>query len=129
MDKIDPAVKKILVIDDEGDILKLAKTRLKANGYRVITLESGATAVETVKSEKPDVILLDVKMPGKDGYDVCRELKNDPLTCRIPVIMFTAYYPQEDDVMTKSALSCADDYILKPFESQELLAKIKLLLK
>ncbi len=129
MDNVNPAAKKILVIDDEGDILKLARTRLKASGYQVITLDNGEIAVETVKSEKPDIILLDVKMPGKDGYDVCKELKNDQATRKIPIIIFTAYYLKADEVKIKSALAYADDYILKPFESQALLAKIKLLLK
>lgn len=121
--------KKILVIDDEGDILKLVRTRLEANGYEVITLEGGESALEVVKSEKPQIILLDVVMAGKSGYEVCKGLKSDQATCKIPVIIFTAYYPEEDDVMMKSLLSCADDYLLKPFESQALLAKIKLLLK
>lgn len=129
MNDANSAPKKILVIDDEGDILKMARTRLEANGYKVITLDSGESALATVKSEKPDIILLDIVMPGKSGYDVCKELKADQSTCQIPAIIFTAYYPQEEDVKLRSAISCADDYILKPFESQELLAKIKLLLK
>ncbi|MDD5109233.1 MAG: response regulator [Candidatus Omnitrophica bacterium] len=120
---------KILIIDDEGDILKLAKTRLEANGYKVITLDSGENAVEIAKNEKPNIILLDIVMPGKDGYDVCKELKADQITCKIPVIIFTAQYPQEEYVKIKSVATRADDYILKPFESQELISKIKLLIK
>lgn len=129
MNNVDATAKKVLVIDDEGDILKVVRTRLQASGYRVITLDSGESALEVVKSEKPDIILLDVVMPGKSGYDVTKELKADPATCSIPVIIFTAYYPQEEDVLLKSVVSCADDYLLKPFESQVLLDKIKLLLK
>jgi DNA-binding response OmpR family regulator len=129
MNNVNSAAKKILVIDDEGDILKLARTRLEANGYKVITLDSGENAVEFAKSEKPDIILLDIVMPGKSGYEVCKDLKFEPATCRIPVIIFTAYYPEEEDVLMKSALTCADDYLLKPFEGQALIAKIKLLIK
>lgn len=129
MNNVNCAAKKILVIDDEGDVLKLTRTRLEANGYKVTTLDSGENAVEAAKSGKPDIILLDIVMPGKDGYDVCKELKTDRATCKIPVIIFTAYYPEEEDVMIKSVITCADDCILKPFESQELLVKVKLLLK
>ena len=129
MNNVNSAAKKILVIDDEGDILKLARTRLEANGYKVITLDSGENAVEFAKSEKPDIILLDIVMPGKSGYEVCKELKGEPTICRIPVIIFTAYYPEEEDVLVRSALTCADDYLLKPFEGQALIAKIKLLVK
>ncbi|MDO8489535.1 MAG: response regulator [Candidatus Omnitrophota bacterium] len=129
MNNVNPAVKKIMVIDDEDDILKLTKTRLEANGFKVVTLESGEGAIEFTESEKPDLILLDIVMPGKDGYAVCKELKANQSTCRIPIVIFTAQYPKEEDVMIKSAITCADDYILKPFEGQELLAKIKLLIK
>ena len=121
--------KKILVIDDEGDLLKLEKTRLEVSGYSVITLDSGACVLETAKSEKPDLILLDVVMPGKNGCDVCRELKADPATRGIPVIIFTAHYPEEEYLKVGSGEVGADDYILKPFEAPALLAKIKFLTK
>ena len=121
--------KKILAIDDEGDILKLARTRLEANGYTVVALDNGTHALEVAKSEKPDLILLDVVMPGKNGCDVCRELKADAVTRGIPVIIFTAHYPEEEYLKVGSREVGADDYILKPFEAQELLAKIKFLIK
>jgi len=122
-------IKKILVIDDEGDLLKLAKTRLEASGYKVLTLESGDHAVETAGSKKPDLILLYIVMPGKDGCQVCRELKADKTTGSIPVIVFTAKYPEEEYVKTNTEEIGADDYILKPFDAQTLLAKIKFLIK
>ncbi len=121
--------KKILVIDDEGDLLKLARTRLEASGYRVLTLDSGDRAVEFAKSEKPDLILLDIVMPGKNGCEVCKELKDDKTTSPIPVIVFTAQYPEEEYVKTNTEEIGADDYVLKPFDAQELLAKIKFLVK
>ena len=121
--------KKILVIDDEGDLLKLTRTRLEASGYKVLTLDSGDRAVEFAKAEKPDLILLDILMPGKNGCDVCKELKADKVTSDIPVIVFTAQYPEEEYVKTNSEEIGADDYILKPFDAQALIAKIELLIK
>ena len=121
--------KKILVIDDEGDLLKLVRARLEASGYKVITLDSGARALETARSEKPDLILLDVLMPGKNGCDVCRELKADAATRGIPVIIFTAHYPEEEYLKVGAEDVGADDYMLKPFEAPLLLAKIKFLIK
>ncbi len=123
------AKKKILVIDDEGDMLKLARMRLEANRYEVITLESGERAVEIAKCEKPDLILLDIVLPGKNGCDVCRDLKANEATHNIPVIIFTAHYPEEEYVKISSGEIGANDYILKPFEIQTLLAKIRFLIK
>lgn len=121
-------MKKILVIDDEGDLLKLVRARLEANGYRVITIDSGDRASQIAKSEKPDLILLDIVMPGKTGCDICKELKADKSTGAIPVIVFTAHYPEEEYVKVNAAEMGADDYIIKPFEAQTLLAKIKFLI-
>ena len=129
MGGVKSASKKILVIDDEGDLLKLTRTRLEASGYKVLTLDSGDQAVEFAKSEKPDLVLLDIVMPGKNGCDVCRELKADKATGSIPVIVFTAQYPEEEYVKTNTEEIGADDYILKPFDAQTLLAKIKFLIK
>ncbi len=123
------APKKILVIDDEGDLLKLARARLEASGYKVLTLESGDRALETARSEKPDLILLDIVMPGKNGCQVCKELKADKTTGAIPVIVFTAQYPEEEYVKTNTEEIGADDYVLKPFDAKALLAKIKFLIK
>ncbi|MCX6356730.1 MAG: response regulator [Candidatus Aureabacteria bacterium] len=122
-------LKKIMVVDDEGDLLSLARTRLEKSGYKVMTLEDGACVQEVAKSERPDLILLDVMMTDKSGWDVCRELKADESTRGIPVIVCTAYYPGEEYVKRSSGEAGADDYILKPFEAQALLAKIKLLIK
>ncbi len=129
MSDVKPAPKMILVIDDEGDLLKLTRTRLEASGYKVLTLDSGDHAVEFAKCEKPDLILLDIMMPGKNGCDVCRELKADKATGSIPVVLFTAQYPEEEYVKTNSAEIGADDYVLKPFDAPTLLAKIKFLIK
>ena len=90
MSDVKSAPKKILIIDDEGDLLELARARLEVNGYKVLTLDRGERAVEVAKAEKPDLILLDVVMPGKNGCDVCKELKADKATGGIPVVVFTA---------------------------------------
>jgi two-component system alkaline phosphatase synthesis response regulator PhoP len=127
MSDVKSSQKKILVIDDEGDFLKLARTRLEASGYKVLTLDSGDRAMELTKREKPDLILLDIVMPGKSGCDVCRELKADKDTGSIPIVVFTAHYLEEEYVKTNSEEIGADDYILKPFDAQMLLAKIKFL--
>lgn len=129
MNNIETLSKKILVIDDEGDLLKLTRTRLEAGGYKVLTLDGGDHAVEFAKREKPDLILLDIVMPDKNGCDVCRELKADTVTSGIPVIIFTAQYPEEEYVKTNTEEIGADDYVLKPFDAQTLLAKIRFLIK
>jgi len=129
MNDVKMAQKKIVVIDDEGDLLKLTRTRLEASGYKVLTLDSGEHALEFVRSEKPDLILLDIVMPVKNGCEVCKELKADKAIANIPVIVFTAQYPEEEYVKINTEEIGADDYVLKPFDAQELLAKIKFLMK
>ena len=125
MDKADAGKKKIMVIDDEGDLLRMTRIRLEANGYDVDTLDSSESVLEKVISKCPDLILLDIVMSGKSGYEVCLELKADKETGKIPVIVFTAHYHREED-FKKSAGDCgADGYMLKPFEARELLAKIE----
>ena len=84
--------------------------------------------MQVAEAEKPDLILLDIVLPGKNGCDVCRELKADEATRGIPIVVFTAQYPEEKYVKINSGEIGADDYILKPFEAQQLLAKIKFLI-
>lgn len=120
--------KKILLIDDEVDIVNLVKTRLDLGAYYVIPLYTSKRALEIAKREKPAAILLDIMMPDKDGYSVCRELKSDKETRDIPVILFTASSDEKDYVKTSAKSAGADDYILKPFETDELIKKIESLL-
>jgi len=129
MDKNDSRQRKILVVDDEGDLLKLAKIRLETSGYKVVAIDRGDRAVEVAKAERPDLILLDTVMPGKSGPEVCKELKAEKATRGIPVIIFTAHYPEEEGVRISYKDIGADDYILKPFEAEKLLAKIRMLIK
>ena len=123
------AKKKIMIIDDEVELVNLVKFRLELNGYRVIPLYTSSRAMEIVKREKPDLVLLDIMMPDKGGYEVCTELKDDKDTKHIPIILFTAKTHQKEYIKDGSKSVGAEDYILKPFDPAELLVKIRLLLK
>ncbi len=118
--------KKILVVDDEELLVKMVGLRLKANGYEVISACDGKEGLAKAKEESPDLIILDVMMPGMDGYKVCGLLKKDTRFAKIPVIMFTAK-AQVDDKKIGEEVG-ANAYITKPFDPQVLLAKIKELL-
>jgi len=120
---------KILIIDDEVDLVDLVKLRLEFYNFYVTPLYTSTRAMEVAKREKPDLILLDVMMPDKNGYEVCKELKSDKDTSDIPVVLFTAK-PQQREYIKKGYKDVgADDYILKPFDPNDLLYKIRQLLK
>jgi two-component system alkaline phosphatase synthesis response regulator PhoP len=114
---------KVLVVDDEEDILELVRYNLIKEGYQVVCVTSGELALKEAKEGSPDLILLDLMLPGVDGLDVCRHLKSDPLTNIIPIIMLTAK-GEEADIVTGLELG-ADDYITKPFSPRVLLARLK----
>lgn len=117
--------KKILIIDDEIDLVDLVRLRLEAHDYYIIPLYTSIRALEITKREKPDLVLLDVMMPDKDGYEVCKELKSDEETRNIPVILFTAKPQQKEFIREEFKSVGAEDYILKPFDQVDLLAKVK----
>ena len=117
--------KIIMIIDDEPDSLKLVKMRLEGSGYKVLTAESHEDAFSLMKRQVPDLVLLDVVMPGRNGYEVCNEIKNGEKTKNVPVILFTANSEQKTHLESNAGFIAADDCILKPFEPEELLAKIK----
>ena len=125
--KAEKDTKRILVVDDEEDIVKLVKMYLEYHHYEVITAKDGQEGLEKVKTEKPDLIVLDLMLPKMNGYKVCGLLKKDTRYAKIPVVMFTAK-AQEKDVKLGQEVG-ADAYITKPFEPEVLLAKIKELLK
>jgi len=114
---------KILVVDDEEDILELVRHNLAREGYQVVCAATGEKAVDKAQKEKPDLIVLDLLLPGIDGLQVARNLKNDVGTRHIPIIMLTAK-GEEADVVTGLELG-ADDYITKPFSPRVLLARIR----
>lgn len=115
-----PAQSRILVVDDKPRYLRLIKVNLEASGYQVITADNGASAVELAATETPDLILLDIMLPHKDGYQACREIR---AFSAVPIIMLTAL-GQTDDIV-RGLNAGADDYIPKPFSAQELLARIR----
>jgi two-component system alkaline phosphatase synthesis response regulator PhoP len=118
---------KILIVDDELDTLVPLKRTLEAGDYQVIEASNGMEAIEKTRSEQPDLILLDLMMPGMDGIEVCKVLKEDPSTGDIPVIMLTAKGDIEDKI--GGIETGADDYVTKPFDLGELKARIKMILR
>ena len=114
---------KILIVDDEMDTLLPLRRSLEVENYRVIEAYDGHEAINKAKAEIPDLILLDLMMPGMDGYEVCGKLRNEPVTQNIPIIMLTAKGYVRDKV--KGLEIGADDYVTKPFNLNELKARIK----
>ena len=117
---------KILIIDDDLDTLRLVGLMLQKQGYQAISASSGAKGIELVDSEKPDLIILDVMMPGMDGYEVARRLRTNEKFRDIPILMFTAKGQLDDKVAGFEA--GADDYLTKPTHPTELHAHVKALL-
>jgi DNA-binding response OmpR family regulator len=120
---VDTPGKKILVVDDVPQNVKLLRLILDNEGYKVIEASSGAQALERMKQEKPAAMILDVRMPGMSGYDVCRAVRSDPEFSALPVIMVTALSLTEERV--KGIEAGATDFITKPFNKRELLARLK----
>ena len=118
---------KILIIEDEKDIVKMLEYNLKKEGFRIVSISDGDQAVDIVKGGHPDIILLDLMLPGMDGLEVCRQLKKESKTACVPIIMLTAK-AQESDKIVGLELG-ADDYVTKPFSPRELIARIKAVLR
>lgn len=121
------AGEKILVIDDELNIVELLKYNLISNGYKVIYSLNGIDGLNLAIENKPDCILLDVMLPGIDGFDVCKEMKKNKEIENIPIIMLTAKGDEFDKILGLEL--GADDYITKPFSIRELLARVKVVLR
>jgi diguanylate cyclase (GGDEF)-like protein len=113
----------ILVVDDDVDIVRFVEMNLRLEGYRVLIARDGAEALELVSTDLPDLILLDVMMPGLDGIEVTRRLRADSRTSTLPIIMLTAKTMTADRVLGLTA--GADDYIIKPFDTLELVARVR----
>ncbi|MCZ0934375.1 MAG: response regulator transcription factor [Gemmatimonadetes bacterium] len=118
---------QILVVDDEPDILSVLVYHLSREGYRVTTAVNGQGALTTAQAEQPDLIILDLMLPGMDGYEVLQRLRGAESTSSMPVILLTAR--REEDERVKGFEVGADDYITKPFSARELTLRVEALLR
>jgi DNA-binding response OmpR family regulator len=116
------ARKKILVVDDEKDLVDIVAFNLRREQYDVLTAGDGEKALEVARRETPDLVVLDLMMPGVGGLEVCRRLRSEPRTARTPVIMLTAKGEETDAVI--GLAQGADDYVRKPFGVKELMARV-----
>ena len=121
------ADEKVLIVDDEEHIVELLQFNLVNASYKVITANNGLDALKKVKENKPDLLLLDLMLPGMDGLDVCKEIKRDKETSKTSIIMLTAKSEELDKILGLEL--GADDYITKPFSIRELLARVKAVLR
>lgn len=117
----------IYAVEDEAHIQQLIKYNLEANGYRVVTFESGESLINELKNTSPDMFVLDIMLPGMDGLEVCRFIRQDIRFKNLPIIMLTAKGEEFDKVLGLEL--GADDYITKPFSVRELVARIKALFR
>ena len=126
MDK-GPIMQKILIVEDDADIRELIAFNLEMSGYEVVKCDNGNHVIETSVIEEPNLILLDVMLPGIDGFEVCRRIKKNKDLCDTPIIMLTAR-TDDEDIITGLETG-ADDYITKPFRPKILLARVKTALR
>ncbi|MGC8652654.1 MAG: response regulator [Candidatus Kryptoniota bacterium] len=120
-------MKTILVVDDESDIVELIKYNLEREGFRVETSADGNDAIKKASTMLPDLILLDIMLPGKDGYEVMKILNQNPSTSKIPVIFLTAKSGEFDEVLGLEL--GADDYIIKPISPRKLVSRVRAVLR
>ena len=118
---------RILVVDDVLPNVKVLEAKLSAEYYDVLTAFSGPEALEVIHRDLPDLVLLDVMMPGMDGFEVCRRIKSDPAIAHIPVVMVTALSEPADKIQGLEA--GADDFLTKPVDDISLFARVKSLLR
>jgi DNA-binding response OmpR family regulator len=119
-------MRAILVAEDDPDIRDLVALKLAQAGHHVNAVDNGVAALAAARDEHPDLAILDVMMPGMSGIDVCRELRSDPTTAHIPIILLTAR-AQEGDVEIGFGVG-ADDYVIKPFSPRELVSRVEAVL-
>jgi two-component system alkaline phosphatase synthesis response regulator PhoP len=121
------AKQRVLVVEDEEDIAELVQYNLNKERYEVLVASSGEAGLDMARRERPDLILLDIMLPGMDGLEVCRALHADPETAQIPIVMVTAK-GEEADIVTGLELG-ADDYVTKPFSPKVLIARLRSVLR
>ena len=118
---------KVLIVEDEANIRQLVKYNLEKESFQVIEAEDGLQGLRLAKAEKPDLVLLDLRLPQMDGLEVCRSLKGNQATAALPIIMLTAKSEEIDKVIGLEL--GADDYMTKPFSPRELVARVKAVLR
>jgi diguanylate cyclase (GGDEF)-like protein len=114
---------KILVVDDEPTIVELIRDTLSSEGYETVGALTGEEALQIMERNQPDLVILDLMLPGMDGYEVCRQMQRDPRLSQVPVIMLTALSGTKD--MVAGYEKGADDYIAKPFDADELIVRVR----
>lgn len=114
---------KILIVEDMESVVTLLRSLLEREGFQVTTAQDGVEALEAVRRDKPDLVLLDLMLPGVDGLEVCRRIRHDPVTAHLPIIILSGKEEETDKVIGLEI--GADDYITKPFQANELIARVK----
>lgn len=114
---------RILIVDDDKEVGRLMRAYLEQAGYGVLMAYDGETAVHTLRREKPDLILLDLMLPGKDGYEITRIVRSDPTLAQTPIIMLTARVDDTDKIVGLEM--GADDYVTKPYNPREVVARVR----
>jgi DNA-binding response OmpR family regulator len=120
--------KKILIVEDNIVILTMQKQIFEMEGYEIVTAQEGMDALKKIHKDKPDVVLLDVNIPGMNGFELCRQIKDDPALQKIIVVMISAVYYSDEDAKKGMAMG-ADAYFTKPYENEVLQGKIKELIE
>jgi phosphate regulon transcriptional regulator PhoB len=120
-------VAKVLVIDDEKDIVSLLRYHLEKSGFQCLEGMDGSAALRLVREHHPDLLILDLMLPGMDGLEICRQLRQDVTTARLPILMLTAKAEEVDRVVGLEV--GADDYVVKPFSPRELVARVRAILR
>ena len=118
---------KVLIVDDEKDIVELVRYHLEKAGVQCLQAADGTTALRLVREQRPDLLILDLMLPGLDGLEICQQLRRDPATARLAIIMLTAKAEEVDRVVGLEV--GADDYVVKPFSPRELVARVKAILR
>lgn len=117
------ATQRILVVDDDKEVVRLMRAYLEQAGYEVFVAYDGETAVHNLRREKPDLLLLDLMLPDRDGWDITRLVRSDPTLANIPIIMLTARVDTNDKIVGLEI--GADDYITKPYDPREVVARVR----
>jgi len=124
---MEPDGQKLLLVDDEPDILESLEAMLSSKGYKIVTARNGEECLALMEKERPDLVLLDIMMPRLDGFEVCRRIKDSPATANVPVLLLTAMRETSDKV--KGLDAGADDFISKPFKDAEVHARVRAFLR